>query len=73
VRRVLAPGAPFVTSYSNRCFPSKAVTVWRSLDMNGQASLIAHYFAHAGFTEVEARVLVDGTASDPLIAVVGRA
>ena len=73
VRRVLAPGAPFVVSYSNRCFPTKAVTVWRSLDMNGQASLIGHYFAHAGFDGVEARVLVDGARGDPLIAVVGRA
>ena len=28
VRRVLRPGAPFVVSFSNRCFPTKAVAVW---------------------------------------------
>lgn len=73
VRRVLAPGAPFVASYSNRCFPTKAIAVWRSLELRGQASLIGHYFAHAGFEDVEARVLADGARGDPLIAVVGRA
>src|SRR5215472_2066790 len=30
VRRVLRPGAPFVLSFSNRCFPTKAVAVWLS-------------------------------------------
>ncbi|WP_242097634.1 methyltransferase domain-containing protein [Sphingomonas sp. CROZ-RG-20F-R02-07] len=73
VRRVLAPGAPFIVSYSNRCFATKAVAVWRSLDMNGQASLIGHYLAHAGFGEMEARLLADGARGDPLIAVVARA
>ena len=73
VRRVLAPGAPFIVSYANRCFPTKAVAIWRSLDMREQASLIGLYMEHAGFTEVEARVLSDGSRGDPLIAVVGHA
>lgn len=73
VRRVLAPGAPLVASFSNRCFPTKAVAVWRALDINGQASLIGHYLARAGFGGVEAHVLADGAHGDPLIAVVGRA
>jgi hypothetical protein len=73
LRRVLAPGAPVVVSYSNRCFPTKAVAVWRSLDMNGQASLVEHYLARAGFGEVRTQVLADGSRGDPLIAVVGRA
>jgi hypothetical protein len=73
VHRILAPGAPFIVSYSNRCFPTKAVAVWRSLDMQGQAKLIGHYCARAGFGEVDARVLADGAHGDPLVAVVGRA
>src|SRR5215470_1232993 len=28
VHRVLRPGAPFVVSFSNRCFPTKAVADW---------------------------------------------
>lgn len=73
VRRVLRPGAPFVASYSNRCFPTKAVAVWRSLGMNDQASLVRHYFARTGFSDVEVLVLADGSHGDPLIGVVGRA
>ncbi len=73
VRRALAPGAPFVVSFSNRCFPTKAVAVWRSLDMHGQASLVRHYLDDAGFRDMEARVLADGARGDPLIAVVGYA
>lgn len=73
VRRVLAPGAPFVVSYANRCFPTKAVAVWRSLDMRAQASLIGLYMERTGFDGVEARVLSDGSRGDPLVAVLGRA
>jgi SAM-dependent methyltransferase len=71
VRRVLRPGAPFIASYSNRCFPTKAVAVWRSLDLSGQASLIGHYMEHAGFARVKAHRLADGTSGDPLVAVAG--
>ena len=31
VGRVLRPGAPLVVSFSNRCFPTKAVAIWQSL------------------------------------------
>lgn len=73
VRRTLVAGAPFVVSYANRCFPTKAVAIWRSLDMRGQASLIGLYMESAGFTAVEARALSDGSRGDPLFAVIGRA
>ncbi len=73
VRRALAPGAPFVVSFSNRCFPTKAVAVWRSLDMHGQASLVRHYLDDAGFRDMEARVLADGARGDPFVAIVGYA
>jgi SAM-dependent methyltransferase len=71
VRRVLKPEAPFIISYSNRCFPTKAVAIWRSLDIRRQASLILLYLERAGFTGGEAKLLVDGQTSDPLVAVVG--
>ena len=73
VRRVLTPGGPFVVSFSNRCFPTKAVAIWRSLDTGGHAALIRLYLERAGFGQVTAEVLADGRASDPLIAVVGLA
>ena len=73
VRRILRPGSPFIVSYSNRCFPTKAVAVWRSLDTRGHASLIQSYFAQAGFSEIEVHVLANGMNSDPLIALTGQA
>ena len=73
VRRVLAPGAPFVVSYANRFFPTKAVAIWRALDMRGRGSLIGLYLERSGFVGVEARMLSDGSRGDPLIAVIGRA
>lgn len=73
VRRILAPGAKLVVSYANRCFPTKAVAIWRALDMRGQAALIRMYMERAGFAEIDARVVSDGGRGDPLVAVVGRA
>ena len=73
IRRVLMPGAPFVVSFSNRCFPTKAVAIWRALDTNGHAALVRRYAEQAGFAAVETRVLADGRRSDPLVAVIARA
>ena len=72
VRRVLTPDAPLVVSFSNRCFPTKAVAIWRALDTNGHAALVRHYAEEAGFATVETRVLADGRRSDPLVAMIAR-
>jgi SAM-dependent methyltransferase len=71
VRRVLRPGAPFIVSYSNRCFPTKAVAIWRSLDLGGHAALIRRYMERAGYDRIEVLVLADGRSGDPLVAVIG--
>lgn len=79
--RVLKPGAPVVISFSNRCFPTKAVAVWHGLDDKGRLELVAQYLKAAGnWTDSEqlycspagfrARL---GLAGDPLYAVVARA
>ncbi len=72
VRRALRPGAPFVVSFSNRCFPTKAVAIWRALDDDGHAALVKLYMERAGFADAAVHVLADGRRSDPLLAVVGR-
>ncbi len=72
VRAALRPGAPCCVSFSNRCFPTKAVAVWRALDASGHAQLVSLYLERAGFTGVETRTLADGRAGDPLTAVIGR-
>jgi SAM-dependent methyltransferase len=71
VARVLRPGAPMIVSFSNRCFPTKAVAIWRALDGRGHAELVAYYLRNAGFERIAAHVLCDGTSSDPLTSVIG--
>ena len=71
VRRVLKAGGRFAISYSNRCFPTKAVRIWRALDMAGQARLIRLYLERSGFAAVETAVLSDGSTGDPLVVVTG--
>jgi SAM-dependent methyltransferase len=48
VRRVLRPGAPFVVSFSNRCFPTKAVAVWLDTTDAQHVGLVRAYFETAG-------------------------
>lgn len=69
----MGPRLALIASYSNRCFPTKAVAIWRALDLIGQAALIRLYLEKAGFHDAEAQLLADGGSSDPLIAVMARA
>jgi SAM-dependent methyltransferase len=72
VRRTLRPGAPLIVSFSNRCFPTKAVAVWLRLNDAGHAALVRLYLEAAGFNDIETHVLSDGGRCDPMYAVVGR-
>ena len=72
--RVLTTGAPVVISFSNRCFPSKAVAVWHQLDDVGRLELVARYLEAAGtWQDIEKH---DRSPSewgrDPLFAVTAR-
>jgi SAM-dependent methyltransferase len=72
VNRVLKPGAPFVLTYSNRCFPTKAIAAWLSTSDQQHANIIATYFRDSGgWSEVRAmdRSPRLGFYSDPLYAV----
>lgn len=73
VRRVLRPGAPFIVSFSNRCFWTKAVAIWRSLDIHGQGALVRLYAERAGFPSAELHVLANRPDADPLLAIVAKA
>jgi len=75
LRRTLRPGAPLVISFSNRCFWTKAVAVWRALGDSGHAALVERYLRAAGFTDIETRRLAEyiEDEQDPMFAVVGRA
>jgi SAM-dependent methyltransferase len=72
VGRVLRPNAPFILTYSNRLFPTKAVGVWQMLGDRERADLLATYFRLSGrFTPARAFDLSPNPGhSDPLYAVV---
>ncbi|HEU4367987.1 MAG TPA: methyltransferase domain-containing protein [Methylomirabilota bacterium] len=74
VRRVLRPGAPFVVSFSNRCFPTKAVAVWLSTTDPQHLMLVRSYFeAAGGWRDVKAEDRSPDGDRDPLYAVWARA
>ncbi|MCU1393440.1 MAG: hypothetical protein JWM34_1868 [Ilumatobacteraceae bacterium] len=70
-RRVLRPGGLLVTTFSNRCFPTKAVHGWLANDEPGRCRIVAEYFRRCGgWTEpVVQRRTPDGSYGDPLYAV----
>ena len=73
IGRVLKVSAPTIISFSNRCFPDKAVAIWHQLDDKGHMQLVERYLQEAGnFTNIRS---VDRSPrhyfSDPLYAVIG--
>ena len=76
VGRVLVAGGPFVVTFSNRCFPTKAIAAWHERDDMGHLDLVASYFAAAGNFEAAAKLDRSPPrrllGRDPLFAVVGR-
>ena len=74
--RVLRPGTPVVLTFSNRCFPTKAVHGWLAADEPGRCAIVADYLRRAGgFTEPEVSLRTPAKRTyrgDPLYAVVAR-
>ena len=74
VARVLRPGSPFVVTFSNRMFPTKAIALWQMASEQQRPEIVRSYFAESGtFEKIE---LIDhsrraGVPSDPIWAVVG--
>jgi SAM-dependent methyltransferase len=69
--RVLRPGAPFVCTFSNRCFPTKAIRGWLYASDAEHGEIVAEYFRQAGGWDepVVARRTPTDHRGDPLWAV----
>lgn len=67
--RVVRPGGVVVITFSNRCFPTKAVAVWQALDDHGHLALVSKYLESAGWQGIEGETSPP-RAHDPLYAVV---
>ena len=48
VARVLRPGGPFVCTFSNRCFPTKAIRGWLYSSDEQHCEIVAEYFHRSG-------------------------
>ncbi len=71
VGRVLKSGAPFIVTFSNRMFPTKAVAIWANASEQQRVDLVGHYFTRsASFEKIE---MIDRSSgeTDPLWAVLG--
>ena len=74
VWRVLRPGGKMIVSQSNRCFPTKAIAMWLSMNDRQHLELINGYFQYAGgFEERNAyditATLPDNSYRDPMFIV----
>lgn len=71
VGRVLRPGGLFVITFSDRCFPTKAIRGWLESDDAGHVAIVATYFRFSGrFAPAEAALCTDpGGGGDPLYGV----
>ena len=71
IARVLRSDCPCIVSFSNRCFPTKAVAIWHQLSDVGHTQLVSHYFASSGgydpckIDDVSPK----GSSTDPLFVV----
>lgn len=68
--RVTAPGGVVAFSFSNRCFPTKAVAAWMAAGDDGHVQLVGRYLHDTGFDDVHAVRLP--TPVDPMYVVWAR-
>jgi ubiquinone/menaquinone biosynthesis C-methylase UbiE len=69
--RVVRPGGPLVCTFSNRCFPTKAIRGWLTTSDDEHGAIVSEYFRRAGgWSEptVDRRTPLDHRG-DPLYAV----
>ncbi len=71
IARTLRSGGRLVVTFSNRCFPTKAIRGWLSIDDAGHVAIVERYFELSGaFGPTVSQVRVPPRwGSDPLYAV----
>ena len=73
VARVLRPRGVFACTFSNRCFPTKAIRGWLSTDDRGHCAIVRTYFESTPpFGEPVVEHRNPGARGDPLYAVWAR-
>jgi len=66
MHRILRPGGMALMSFSNRCFPTKAIAMWLQADDIGRLTIVASYFNYsAKWLSIEALDLKDEVLETP--------
>ncbi|HJU28080.1 MAG TPA: methyltransferase domain-containing protein [Candidatus Binataceae bacterium] len=74
VGRVLRMGGPFIVTFSNRMFPTKAIALWQAASDGQRIEIVKRYFADSRiFERIETFDLSrrPGAPSDPIWGVAG--
>ncbi|GAX83142.1 hypothetical protein CEUSTIGMA_g10568.t1 [Chlamydomonas eustigma] len=72
IQRCLKPGGTAIMSFSNRCFPTKAISIWTQtgdLDHIWIVGSYFHYSVKGGFNEPVGKDISPGRGSDPMYVV----
>lgn len=71
ISRVLRPGSQCIVSFSNRCFPTKAIALWNQMDDFNHAKLVGYYFNESGGFKVPKfeNISPNPNETDPLFVV----
>lgn len=71
--RVLRPGGKAIMSFSNRCFPTKAIGMWSQTDDAGHIYIVGSYFKFsADWSEIKAFDITESKGmGDPMYVVQG--
>jgi SAM-dependent methyltransferase len=73
VARTLRPGGPLVCTFSNRCFPTKAIRGWVGSGDREHVEIVRTYFSRSGHWEpATAEIRTTPPGGDPLYAVWAR-
>ncbi|RZT88962.1 methyltransferase family protein [Pseudonocardia sediminis] len=73
VARVLRPGGTFACTFSNRCFPTKAIRGWLQTDDETHIRIVGEYFRRSGgFEDPQAGQCGTPPGANPLFAVWAR-
>ena len=73
IHRCLKSGGVFANTFSNRCFPTKAIRGWSQTDDRGHVSIVGEYYRLTGpWNKVRAELRTSPSVpGDPLFAVWG--
>lgn len=78
IHRVLKPGGVCINSFSNRCFPTKAIAIWTATGDPDHVWIVGSYFHYSvlgGYTEPKAIDITPKSlfgATDPMYVVTAR-